>query len=54
MFNFFSSTTPDDVALVAAFMGGIAIMIFGAAAWYGIKGAIKELFAPSNQMAKRR
>lgn len=53
MFNLFSETTPDDVAIVSAFIGGIAIMIFGAAAWYGIKDAIKNFREANRPMAKR-
>lgn len=53
MFNFFSSTTPDDVAIVAAFLGGIGAIIFTYAAFQGIKNAVKVLLTPTRQMAKR-
>lgn len=53
MFHFFSSTTPDDVAIVGAFFGGIGAIVFGYAAFQGIKGALKVLLTPTHQMAKR-
>lgn len=53
MFHFFSSTTPDDIAIVAAFLGGIGALVFGYAAFQAIKGAIKVLLTPTHQMAKR-
>lgn len=53
MFDFFNPATPDDVAIVAAFLGGIGILIFGYAAFQGIKNAVKVLLTPTHQMAKR-
>lgn len=53
MFNFFSSTSPDGVAIIAAFMAGVTVIVFGVAAWHGITGAIKEILNPPEQMAKR-
>lgn len=53
MFNFFSSTTHDDVAIVAAFMVGVGSLVFGYVGIRGILGAIKVLFTPQHQMAKR-
>lgn len=53
MFNFFSSTTPDDVAIVAAFMTGIGAIVFGYVGIRGIVSALKVLFTPQHQMAKR-
>lgn len=53
MFNFFSPETQDGVAFVAAFMGGVAVMVFGYAGIRAIMGAIKVLITPSHQMAKR-
>lgn len=53
MFNFFSSTTPDGVAIVAAFMMGVTALVFGVAAWHGITNAVKDFLNPPGQMAKR-
>lgn len=53
MFNFFSSTTPDGVAIVAAFMAGVGCLVFGYVGVRGILGALKVLFTPQHQMAKR-
>ncbi|QZA70551.1 hypothetical protein AH04_68 [Erwinia phage AH04] len=53
MFDFFSSTTPDGVALVGSFIGGIGAMVFGYAGIRGIVSAVKVLLTPTQQMAKR-
>jgi hypothetical protein len=48
-----SSDTPDGVALIGAFLSGIAIMVFGYAALRAIFGAVKVLITPAPTMAKR-
>jgi hypothetical protein len=53
MFNFFSSTTPDDVAIAAAFFGGIGAVVIGYVGITQIKDAFKVIFTPAPVMAKR-
>lgn len=53
MFNFFSSTTPDDIAIAGAFLTGIGVLVFGYVGFRAIKNAIKVLMTPTHQMAKR-
>lgn len=46
------SNFSDGVAIVGAFMGGAAVMVFGLAAWYHIAGKIEQL-RNKGQMAVR-
>lgn len=43
---FFNS--PDEfVALTSAFFTGVAVLVFGCAGYYGIKGALKNMRSPA-------
>lgn len=47
----FLNSPIDSVAIGSAFFSGIAAMVFGAAAYYGIKAAVIQFF--NNREANR-
>lgn len=49
----FSHISNDGVALLSAFMTGVAILVFGSVAFHYIKGAIVSMFNKSRPMAVR-
>lgn len=52
MFNIFADMS-TGVAIVSAFMSGVAVVVFGGAAFYHIKAVIKDVRSPKGQMAVR-